>query len=197
MDLAKLTNEKQLQIVMNNINAFVFKQMHTWFPEVKDSKSFTGGTILFTQLLLQDAITQLGKSDNEIDHTLEGDALTLLSRLSLSGIIDIGGENTVRLQARCKKLKGVSKIGHLELWEIPYWLSYATLQDFSETSKMLQSVSDWLQIASQQTLEYINQAEINLQDSDTSLQFDFGVPNLDSSVSVPTEKSRRQKKSAG
>lgn len=193
MDLAKLVKEKQMLKVMADINNMVFKQLRLWYPETKDVKSFAGGTVLFTQLLLQDSITKIGSTDAEIDRTLEGDALTLLAKLSLSAVQDAGGLSLTRLQARSKQLKGVINIGNLELWDIPYWLSLTTLQPETECKKMLQTVADWLFIAAKETLEYIIDAHPLSLESGNSLEFDFDVPKPDA-PNDSDEKPRKKKK---
>jgi hypothetical protein len=191
MDLAKLVIEKQMLNVIGAIKVLVFKQMRIWYPSTTDQKSFVGGTILFTQLLLQDAITRIGLNDPEIDHTLENESLTLLGKLSLIEIVNVGGLSSTRLQARCKKLKGVTNIGKLELWDIPYWLSMTTLLKESECKKMLQTVADWLDTAAKQTLEYIVKSEPVSSESINTMDLDFGTPNQEESNDV-AEKPRKK-----
>ncbi|PIQ51509.1 MAG: hypothetical protein COW02_14420 [Comamonadaceae bacterium CG12_big_fil_rev_8_21_14_0_65_59_15] len=194
MDIVHLADENQLTHIMQAINATTFKKMREWYPSTDDKMSFFACSILLSQIILQVAITKIGRDDLELDHALEGEALALLIKLSMQAVEDTGGLRSSRLRRRCKQLKGLKLVGRIETWEVPYWLHLATNQPISDCNKMIQVVLDWLDSESKIAVDFIIDAKPFPKSSNNSMELDFSEENADDTSDDHAKKRKNKVK---
>jgi hypothetical protein len=144
---------------------------------------------LLAQLILQDAINQLAKNDEELDQSFLSKVLLLVAITAEKMIEDDESGAVTRLKLRSQKLRGMRSFRFLEIWELQYLLGMGTGLPKEQLTMRLADVVGWLEGTTNKTLDFIVESEPEAMKNQESDQLSFGfIDHNASSIQGPKKK---------
>jgi hypothetical protein len=195
MEIQKSVSDKQMDEVFNISKGSIYAHLVRTYPLANDKKSLLAVSILFSQLILQEAICSLGNIDPEKDQAVMTETMSALGKIAAEYIEDAGGIYIQRFRVRSKKMKHYSSISFLPIWEYKYILSIGTSLPEEEIKKKAWELLDWLEDKALECAENIKKLEPKADPKSSNLSLDLVMPSeVKDSVKTDPENSPKKPK---
>ena len=178
MDLVHLTRDMPMSMICSDIYAISFDYLRKLVGAKENIGPLMGLSILTTQMLLQDAINDIGNNREEVDDALRNVALTLIAKWAIDSFDRIDGceaDGVARLQDRSKRIKTLTTVQDLSIGELRYWLKWGSELSDADRIKCVNVLVDWLPVEAKATLDYIIKMDLNKENALMSRQTNLFV----------------------
>lgn len=178
MNIIHLTQDKQLQNVLNRQISLSYRHVKTLSPPLCDQKALLACSILCSQLTLLDAINQLSRGDIELDNAVAKEVMLMVNKHSLSAFNRVPSDSAARLQVRSRTMKGIEGVNHLTVWELKYWVALGTGLPNEKIRETALALLDWLDRAVDDLIVFIQETPPMAINDQNSEELDFGFLDL-------------------